>query len=179
MTHRRQSSKGFTLIELIVSISIIILLAGMLLDRVWFYQEQAEKTAMEQVAGALQSALILQYGHMLTNGRESDVNTLLTENPTHWLMQKPPNYVGEYFSPTPGAISPGNWAFDLKNKELVYVPYKTEYFIPGKDGHKWVRYRVHFLYEASRGSKNKSEKELSSLLFEPVEPYQWIVKGQI
>jgi len=75
-----RSSKGFTLIELIVAITIIVFLMGMLLTRIWFYQEQAEKAAMEQVAGALQTALVIQYAHLLTRGREAEVKNLVSEN---------------------------------------------------------------------------------------------------
>ena len=178
MSHPFQASKGFTLIELVVVIAIISVLAGVLIDRVWFYQEQAEKAAMEQVAGALQSGLILQYGHLLTNEREADVKNLSQENPINWLMKKPPNYVGEFFAPTPGAISPGNWAFDLKNRELIYVPSHVDYFMPDSQGYKWVRYRTHLQHETRTGAKGKGAKELASLLFEPVEPYQWMIKGQ-
>ena len=166
-------SKGFTLIELIVVICIIALLAGVLLQRVWLYQEQAEKAAMEQVAGALQSALIMQYGKMLTTGTESWAGTLATENPLNWLMKKPANYSGEYFAMSPAAIAPGNWAFDLKTRELIYVPYHAEYFRPGPDGYKWVRYHVRLDYELLPGAVNKNAKVPTSLLFEAVEQYQW------
>lgn len=172
-----RSSRGFTLIELIVVITIIVLLAGVLLTRIWFYQEQAEKAAMEQTAGAVQSALVMQYGHLLARGRDAEVKKLVEENPMHWLMQKPQNYAGEYFGMTPAAIAPGNWAFDLKTRELIYVPYRTEYFDPGKDGLKWVRYHVHQEYEPVPGSKKKGDQELVSILFEPVESYQWLVRG--
>lgn len=173
-----RSSKGFTLIELIVVITIIVLLAGMLLTRIWFYQEQAEKAAMEQTAGAVQSSLVMQYGHLLTRGLDAEVKNLVKENPMNWLMQKPKNYVGEYFGITPAVIAPGNWAFDLKTRELIYVPYRTEYFDPGKDGLKWVRYRVHLEYEPVPGSKNKGAQELTGVLFDPVERYHWLERGE-
>jgi prepilin-type N-terminal cleavage/methylation domain-containing protein len=176
-------SKGFTLIELVVVIAIISILISALLTRVWFYQEQAEKAAMEQVAGALQSSLVLQYAHLLTQGQEAKVKNLVEENPTRWLMRQPPNYAGEFQGVIPEEIAPGNWAFDLKTHELIYVPDRTEYFVPGKDGNKWVRYRARLLYEPMRGaaapgSKNRGAQELTSVLFEPVEPYQWMVKGE-
>lgn len=171
-------SKGFSLIELMVVIAIVAVLANALFDRVWLYQEQAEKTAMEQVAGALQSALVLRYGQMLTGGKEREVGILSTENPITWLMKKPANYAGEFFAPTPGAIAPGNWAFDLKNRELVYVPYRTAYFVAGSHGHKWVRYRITMLYESAAGAlnKNKGAKSVTGVLFEPVEAYQWMAQ---
>jgi len=178
-----RSSKGFTLIELVVVITIIVILTGALLTRIWFYQEQAEKAAMEQVAGALQSAMVLQFGRLLVHGRESEAINLLTENPTRWLMRAPPNYAGEFDGIKPAAIEPGNWAFDLRTRELIYVPDRSDYFVPGKDGLKWVRYRARLEYEhvpgaaVPRGS-SKGADEISGVLFEPVERYQWFVKEE-
>ena len=165
--------KGFTLIELIVVITIVVILASMLLDRVQYYQEQAEKTAMQQVAGVLQSALTLQYGRMITRGMEADAPALVAENPMNWLAKIPGNYAGEYYDVTPRSVAPGNWVFDLKTRNLVYVVDNGDNFTLGKDGHKWVRYHVNLLYEAAPGMPPNKTKELVGILFEPIEPYQW------
>ncbi len=175
--------RGFTLLEMIVVISLIAILAGMLLQRVWLYQEQAEKAAMEQMAGALQTALVLQYAQFLTHGQESEIKTLTSENPLRWLMQKPGNYVGEFYGVSAEAVAPGSWAFDLKSRELVYVPYRAEYLLAGPDGHKWVRYHARLQYEGrprggkSSGAVNNSH-ELTGVLFEPVVPFQWFLQGK-
>jgi len=173
-------TKGFTLIELIITISIIVILAGSLLSRVWFYQEQAEKAAMEQVASALQSSLVMQYGQLLTRGREAEVKNLLTENPVTWLMHKPPNYAGEFDDITLASIAPGSWGYDARTRDLVYVPSRNEYFVAGRDGHKWVRYhlRLEYASEQNQGAAKKNVLNISSLLFEPVEPYQWFIREE-
>ncbi|MBW8079196.1 MAG: prepilin-type N-terminal cleavage/methylation domain-containing protein, partial [Gallionella sp.] len=90
------SDRGFTLFELVVVIIIIAILAGLFLNRVMFYQELAEKTAMEQVAGTVQSALTMQYGKILTRGQASDIPAMAIDNPMHWLQRKPRNYAGEF-----------------------------------------------------------------------------------
>ncbi len=182
--------RGFTLIELIVVITIVVILAKVLLDRIWFYQEQAEKAAMEQVAGALQTALVLQYAQLLTHGQMSEAKTLTTENPLRWLMQKPDNYSGEFYGVTPGAVVPGNWVFDLKSRELIYVPYRTEYFVAGTDGKKLVRYHARLEYDRVPGrasnagaatnpaASHDNSQGLSGVLFEPVAPYQWFPRKE-
>ena len=167
-----QSSKGFTLIELAIVVCIVGLLAAALLTRVWFYQDQAEKAAMEQVAGALQSSLTMKYARLLTRGKQSEIKTLVAENPMRWLAKTPPNYAGEYYDMSPRTVAPGNWAFDLKSRHLIYVVDRGDYFKPGKDGHKWVRFHVNLLYE-SADNAGASSKELVGVLFEPTEPYRW------
>jgi len=170
-----QSSKGFTLIELIVVIIIIVVLAGIFLSRVPLYQAQAEKAAMQQVEGALQSSLVLRYGALMTRGvaNERELSILATDNPINWLQKMPPNYKGEYYDPSPRSVAPGNWMFDLKSRELIYVIDHADYFKPGKDGKNWIRFRVHVDYEKILG-RPESGKELVSTLFEPIEPYHWL-----
>lgn len=170
-----QSSKGFTLIELIVVIIIIVLLAGIFLTRVPLYQEQAEKAAMQQVEGALQSALVLRFGTLHARGAasEKELSILATDNPIKWLQKVPPNYKGEYYDPSPRSVAPGNWMFDLKSRELIYVVDHVEYFKAGKDGNKWIRFRVHLGYEPALG-RPESGKEVVTSLFESTEPYHWL-----
>ncbi len=170
-----RSSNGFTLIEFIVIIIIIVVLAGLFLVRIPLYQEQAEKVAMQQVEAALQSALVLRYGALVTRGagNEKELSILASDNPVTWLQKLPPNYVGEYYDPTPRSVAPGNWMFDLKSRELIYVVDHGDDFTPGKDGNKWIRFHVRLGYEPALG-RPQSGKELTSAVFEPTEPYHWL-----
>lgn len=168
------SSKGFTLIELIIVVVIIAILTGLFINRVLFYQEQAEKAAMEGVAGAIQSALILQYGQILTRGKPSDVAALAKDNPMNWLQKKPGNYAGEFYEPTPQSVDSGNWVFDLKTRDLIYLVHNTGHFKPGRDGKSWIRFHVATYFEPwLLPSLQNAAPELTGLLFEPVEPYSW------
>jgi len=171
----RESCKGFTLIEFIVVIIIIVVLAGLFLTRVPLYQEQAEKAAMQQVEGALQSALVLRYGALQTRAAatEQNLSILATDNPMTWLQKLPPNYKGEYYDPSPRTVAPGSWMFDLKSRELIYVLNQSDNFTPGRDGSKWIRFRVHLGYELMLG-RPEAGKELVTTLLEPTEPYHWL-----
>jgi len=167
--------RGFTLIELIVVIIIIVVLAGLFLVRIPLYQERAEKAAMQQIEGALQSALVLRYGALKTRGAdgEQQLSILATDNPMTWLQKLPPNYKGEYYDPTPRTIAPGNWMFDLKSRELIYVLNQSDNFTPGPDGNKWIRFHVKLGYEPKLGQP-ESGKELVTTLFEPTHRYRWL-----
>ena len=167
-------SRGFSLFELIVVICIVAVLASVFLSRVLYYQEQAEKAAMVEVVGVIQTALFLQYGDVLTRGKSSDLAWLKNDNPMNWLQQKPHNYAGEFFDPSPLSVEPGNWVFDLKSHDLIYVINIANNFKPASDGKNWIRYHAVFKYEPSRlPSLQAAPHELTSLLFEPVEPYLW------
>lgn len=166
--------RGFTLIELIVVIIIVVVMAGLFLNRMLFYVEQAEKTAMETVAETIQSALTLQYGQILTRGKPSDVAALAQDNPMNWLQKKPRNYAGEFYDPTPLSVESGSWMFDLRTRDLVYVVRNANYFKPGRDGKKWIRFHVAVSHEPSRlPSLQDTPVELTGVVFQPVEPYAW------
>ena len=168
------SQRGFTLLELIAVITIVVVLMGLFLNRALFYMEQAEKTAMEEVVSSIQSSLIMQYGQLLTRGKQSDLEALVQDNPMNWLQKKPRNYAGEFYDPTPLVVESGNWVFDLKSRDLVYVVRNANYFKPGKDGKKWIRFHIAVKYTASRlPSLQNAPHELTGVLFEPVEPYSW------
>lgn len=167
-------SRGFTLIELIVVIIIVVVMMGVFLERMLYYVEQAEKTAMVEVSNAIQSALVMQYGQIMTRGQESDVPILAQDNPMNWLQKKPRNYAGEFYDPAPLTVESGNWMFDLKTRDLIYVVRNANYFKPGKDGKKWIRFHAVISYEVSSlPSLQNAPATLTGTLFEPVEPYSW------
>ena len=173
-----RKAKGFTLIELLIVIGMVGVLASMLLTRVLVYQELAEKAKMQQVVSALQSGLVLQYGHRMALGLGAETNSIVNENPLDWLTQKPPNYAGELKKINPELIEPGNWAFDTQTHELVYVPYHASNLQAAKDGYKWIRFRTRLVYEAMPGKRNKNRNELAAVAFMPVEQYQWSIKDK-
>jgi prepilin-type N-terminal cleavage/methylation domain-containing protein len=171
----QSSQRGFTLLELIVVISIVAILTGSLLSRIPIYTEQAERAAMEQTVGAMQSALTMRVGSLMARGAttEKELKVIAEDNPVNWLQPKPKNYAGEFFNPTPKAVMPGQWMFDLKSRDLIYVVDRGDHFTPGKDGQKWIRFHVKFEYEASPGNVASGKKGLTSALFAPTEPYHW------
>ena len=173
-TPQHQGVQGFTLFELIVVVCIIAVLFALFAGRMIFYQEMAEKTAMEQTAGNIQSALNLQFSRIQTRGQPSDVAMLLIENPMQWLQKPPSNYVGEFYAATPRSVEPGHWLFDLKSRELIYVMQHTERFKPGVTGQLWVRFHtVRQDQKPVLASLQDAPPELTAVLFEPVEAYVW------
>src|SRR6266702_937290 len=77
----RRKPAGLTLVELIVVVCIIALCAVLLLERLRFYQEAAEKAAMEYTVGAVKSALQLRAAAMLLKGQGRNIDSLVNVNP--------------------------------------------------------------------------------------------------
>lgn len=164
-------SKGFTLFELAVVVCIVAVLMVVFLNRVLFYQEQVEKAGMIGVVTSVQSSLNMQQLGFLLRNEEAKIAALTKDNPINWLDDKPPNYVGEFFDPALDTIAPGNWAFDLKSRELIYVPDNTRHISFAGDGKKWLRFRVKLVQGIANEASGKGN--VVSVAFEPVEPYRW------
>lgn len=174
----KQQRAGFTLIELAVVAVIVAILATFLLTRVVFYQEQAEKVAMEQTLGTLRSALHLQIADLLVNDNIPGILQLAEQNPMNWLAEKPNNYVGEYYTPKHGMVDAGKWYFDLQDKDLVYLANNSEHLRTSLGESNKIRYRLKVvrglnsaLDSAIQG--NARRDAVVGVILEPALPYQW------
>lgn len=172
---QQRRGRGFTLIEFSVVVCIIAILATLLLNRVFLYNEQAEKVAMEQTLGTLRSALHLQVAAYLLNGKTTQIAQLAEENPMNWLAEKPSNYVGEFYTPKEGIIATGSWYYDVPSKNLVYLAHHHENLHVTSSGD----YRLQFRAKLTRNPKlaqdgDKSNDNLiDGVVLEPVVKYQW------
>ena len=87
-------SAGFSILELVVSLTLVAVLVGVFLDRVLYYREQAEKAAMEQVAQDLRSSVNLRVAELMLENRLQELAALPGKNPMELLERKPQNYLG-------------------------------------------------------------------------------------
>lgn len=170
-----RGAKGFTLFELLVVILIIGTLMAVLSDRLLFYQEAAEKAAMEQTVGNLRSALHLQIADRLLKGNTNDLRALASDNPMDWLAERPANYLGERFAPKEDEVSAGSWYFDLSDRQLVYAPKRTEHLATNAAGHKAIRFKVTLVQEknAKEQAVRAERREIQGVVLTPATPYQW------
>lgn len=153
------------MLELMVAASILAIFAALLLNRLHYYQEVAEKTTMEATVKALQSGLRFEMARTLMAGRSIDHQRLAQENPMNWLEQKPPNYLGEYRRGG-GELARGGWYFDPVKRELIYLPALDRHFVPDSEGQIRVRYRVELL-------EKKGAADIVTARLKEVEAYTW------
>lgn len=165
---------GFTLFELVLVIVLVAVMMKILLERFLIYQEMAEKVAMEQTVGALKSALNIQTAALIASGRTDDVAKLTTINPFTLLADKQRNYIGELFKVDEGTIEPGNWYFDLKRRQAVYVVARGPHFVPDEQGRKEVRYKVELVY--NEGLFGDTRTTVGGVVLKEVKPYTWNVR---
>lgn len=127
---RISGHRGFSMVELAVTLSIVGIILSSILTRVLFYQREAEKLATDQVVRALRQSLQLQLASLMARGRIGDLPGLLEQNPMDWLARKPSNYLGAFYEVTAMELDVGNWYFDKKEKKLVYLFSHSENYGP-------------------------------------------------
>lgn len=168
--------RGFTMIELVVAVCIVAITAAVLLGKLRFYQEAAEKAAMQQTVSAIQSALTFRVAEMILRSELDQADGLARENPMAWLARQPPNYAGERVNPMPDEVAPGSWYFDPSDRTLVYVPNLGAHFKPGNDGRKRARYRVNVVYNRPQAEgAPPTPRDIGGVVIVPVEPVRWNV----
>src|SRR6266545_4550257 len=119
------SSRGFTLLELVVVVCIVAFLFGVALERLMRYRELAERTAVEQNLAAINMALTMRFAALVTAGRGEGIAKEVGHNPIELLARPPQDYLGELYAPAPETLPRPSWYFDRSTGHLVYAPSRT------------------------------------------------------
>ena len=123
----------------------------------------ASSAAFNCPVAALRSETSLRAYAALIANRPSQVHALAGQNPMNWLAQKPPNYLGEFYSPDPKKLSSGNWFFDRSDGLLVYLLNQSNTF--DSEGSELLKFKV----SLSQGSKKAAAGAGESLELVPVQ----------
>lgn len=138
--HGLPASRGFTLFELAVTVAIIGILTVVLLSRLAFYRDEAERLAFQQTVTALRAEVRLKAYSLQIANRQKEIVVLAGQNPINWLQQKPSNYLGEYYSPDIKKLASGHWFFDRSDGLLVYLLNPSNTF--GVQGSELLQFKV-------------------------------------
>ncbi len=142
---RNVFSAGFTLLELVVVICVVGVIMVIAAGRFLYWEERAEKAAVEAVLAGVKMGLQIRMAEMIMTHQQARVGVLETDNPLRWLEQPPANYAGEYAAPA----RPGYWYYAAHERELVYLPNNSAYLDTGQSGGKELWFRVVVRYEIS------------------------------
>lgn len=165
----RRRQAGFSLFELLVCIIIISVLAAVLLNRLGYYQEMAEKAAMESTLQTIKTGLQIRLAELIVTNRQGQAAELETEDPVQWLDDKPPNYGGDYRFP----LDTATWYFDAGERQLVYVVNTgSRLDLDAGSGPKQVRFRARLLKDRVKVYGTTMES-VTGVTLVPVQSYRW------
>lgn len=166
-------ASGFSLLELVVVIAIISMLLAFAIVKLWPLQVEAERVAMEQVLGALRSALGIKVADYFVRSDVAGVRSLTGTNPMDRLSEVPNNYLGALNGANPDSIEGGSWYFDVPGSVLVYRVRNQDHFRGGAGPPAQARFTIQVVYEErGRGGRN----EVAGVALVALEPYTWIQK---
>ncbi|CAN5304616.1 hypothetical protein BH11PSE11_BH11PSE11_11430 [soil metagenome] len=164
-----RQSRGLARFQFLVWLVLVGILAAVFLERVIWYQQYAEKAAVDIVVMNLRSGLRLRMAELMASDRWNEVGDLTRQNPVNWIeagsiadviKQKPidrsakklPNYLGELDNPNPKYIPAGNWYFNVATLELIYVPEHAKFFDFGTSGDRTLVFKITSLQPAKQKS---------------------------
>jgi hypothetical protein len=164
------SQRGASVLQLSVAVIVIGVLMVVLLDRVDFYRELVEKTAMEQLAREMGWALRLRAAELMLANRNDQIGLLDGANPIEATEMQVANYAGAGASPEESAVRAGRWFFNTQTRELVYFPELTSNFVKEASSRPRVAWRAIVVRQATQpGGRPKP----LWVRFELVQPYRW------
>lgn len=170
----RRRIDGFSLLELAIVVAVFGVLATVLLDRLAYYEELAEKIKMEATISTLKSALRERMATMMIEGRVQEYASMAHQNPFDWLEKKPENYRGEISRLAATDIAGGSWYFDSAEKALAYVVKNGAHFQADSQGRKQVRLQVVYLFNRPVDAADPEQMQsVDTVALRVVQPYRW------
>jgi general secretion pathway protein G len=146
----RQRGAGY--FEFAVAAIVFAVLCGVLLEKLQFYQEEAERLTVQQVVTSMRAALASKTASLYLRGNESELAALARQNPMDWLERRPPNYAGVFETADAGTVPYGHWYFDRTSATLSYVLNKRVFF--GENDRKRLNFKVKFAQHPSNLTQN-------------------------
>lgn len=167
-----QRQSGASRLELLVAAAVLAVVAVALLERLSFYQEYAEKAAMDLTIASMRAGMRSEVAGLLIADRVSEIQTLADRNPMSWLKSAPENYLGELDGP-PAEEPRGKWYFDRKRRELVYTANNRRHFTPSVYRDYTVRVRPMRLLSIADPARAGRPKEPEWVALVVVNDYRW------
>ena len=161
--------RGFTLLELVISLMVMGTLSAVLLSRLAYYQETAERIAMETTVRLIKTGLQIRLAELIIANRQSEAGVLEVEDPVQWLERRPANYGGVFHD----YANPGTWYFDEQARQLVYVANAASRLeIDGRSGARVLRFRAKLLKNRVLAAGGPVES-VGGVTLAAVQPYRW------
>ena len=164
---------GFTLLELVIVVIIVAILATFSLDRLFWYQGQAEKSNMEYTATMIKSGLWMGAASLMMADRNAEIPALAQRNPINLLAQKPDNYLGEFDGTNIAGLKRGNWFYDTAKQQVVYIVGQRHYFVPAVANDFTVKYSAQVIYGEVEIKQGHKTPYIAGITLVPISHYVW------
>ncbi|MDE3020475.1 MAG: type II secretion system protein [Pseudomonadota bacterium] len=140
----KDPARGFSLLELIVALCLILIFAGVLAERIQAYQKLAESYNIKETASELTAALRIATLNRLAAGKKVDSTWFSAVNPLS-LIDLPSGIDGGLWN---GDGRTGRWYYYPSRQELLYVFHYNNFLDRLLDHKKIVRFRIIGAYNA-------------------------------
>lgn len=132
---------GFTLLELLVVVSLVVFLFVATIENLLPLRAAAENAAFITTVGSLHSATGLEATRRVMDGGEAALGAMEGGNPMEWLAVAPADYRlidnGDLHD-----VARGAWVYDADSRTLFYRVRYPEYFDGSFTDPHGVRFRV-------------------------------------
>jgi len=172
VTARCPAWSGFSLLELVVVIIVISILLVVAVSRLLVLQVDAERVAMETVAGTLRSAIGMKVAESIVRQDIRGLGTLEGSNPMDRLAELPPNYLGVLDGPDPKTLEDGNWYFDARSRALVYLVRNKTFFEGGLTDPPRARFTIRLVY-TDQNVVERRANAVEGVRLAVLESYKW------
>jgi len=160
-------SAGFSYIELIVVITLVIILVATAIENLLPLTGEAERVAVERNRVAVDTALRGAAAERLVKQGREAVIELETMNPVELLGRQPSNYLGEQAGVDPADIPPGHWVWDPLSRSLIYRLRHARYFQSEGPGPAHIRFDL----------RREGDRDFFALHLKPRHDYAWDREG--
>ncbi len=170
----KKVAPGFTYLELVIVILIISGLLYFAIERLLKLQVVAERAAVEQIIGQLQSAIALTIGEHIVNHDIKGLRRYVSTNPMNLLSETPLNYLGKFAS-QPEPIEKASWWYDQTRHYLVYQVANKHYFQSDGPEKSVILLKIRPVYDDINSNRRFDRRDvLKGLKLRPQFSYKWL-----
>lgn len=169
-----RKDKGFTLLELVVSVLVILILYGVLSVRLGRVAESAERAAMYGMLGQIQQQINLRLASFYIEGAPHKAKNLLQENPFGWISPTAKQYAGEIEEESDQTLLEGHWYYDRRLKQLIYRVQRNNNLKIQGDGQRNLRFVLKLNGNAADNQQNNA---VYSIKIQAVKPFVWDIEA--
>lgn len=157
---------GFSLFELAVTLTVLLILSAVFFSRFAGYREQAEDVVVQQLVANMRASLAVRVAQLQGVENIAGIRALAEANPLNLLEKYPQNYGGEVGVEDVKKLPEGKWYFLKEERMLIYVlNHRNSVAIKGQ---KSLNFKVKLLHSSNKAAQEATTNPSLSLILESV-----------